>query len=93
MKYTNIYKAKKGLIRVIKSVEDGRIKEIRITGDFFMYPETALETLEKMLINVRDTKEDIKVAVDNFFKATRAQTPFVSEDDFVMAIAGEGNES
>lgn len=93
MKHLNVYKAQKGLIRVSKTVENGKIVEIRITGDFFIYPETALEILEKMLVNVKDTKEDIEIVVKNFFKSTNAQTPFVNDEDFVLAIAGEGNES
>ena len=44
-------KARKGLIRVklIVDEESRMIKDVRLTGDFFMYPEDALWSLESSL--------------------------------------------
>ncbi|HDD33830.1 MAG TPA: lipoate--protein ligase family protein [Thermofilaceae archaeon] len=47
-------KARKGLIRVrlIVDEESRVIKDVRLTGDFFMYPEDALWSLESSLRGV-----------------------------------------
>lgn len=42
------YKGEK-YVRVRVEVEDDRIKEIYIRGDFFCYPEEAIEVLERRL--------------------------------------------
>lgn len=34
-----IHKSKGGLIRSFVATENGRIKEINISGDFFLFPE------------------------------------------------------
>jgi hypothetical protein len=84
----NIYKAKKGLIRVTKRVENGVIIDVKITGDFFMYPEEYLLDLERRLRGVRDDKDAVEKAVSEFFRETGAITPFITEKDFVAAITG-----
>ena len=41
------------LIKVSLGVEDGRIVDIKVTGDFFMHPEEKIEELENTLTGVR----------------------------------------
>ena len=51
MKYKTIYKVEKGkMLRLSFDVEENKIKEIEIRGDFFLYPEEELENMEKFLI-------------------------------------------
>jgi len=88
MKIKNIYKAKKGLIRVDKDVIDGIITNIRITGDFFMYPEESLILLENRLKGVKDKRANIEAAVKSFYSDTGTISPFVTEEDFIEAITG-----
>ena len=40
------------LLRIDIKVEDNIIQKIKITGDFFMYPEEAITIIEKKLIGV-----------------------------------------
>ena len=42
MQLKGVYKAAK-LIKVKLNIENRKIKDIRITGDFFMYPEDAIK--------------------------------------------------
>jgi len=65
----NIYKAKKGLIRVTKRVENGVIIDVKITGDFFMYPEEYLLDLERRLRGVRDDKDAVEKTLDAIMNA------------------------
>ena len=91
MKVSNLYKAEKGLIRIHADVEDGRIRDIRITGDFFMTPEEAIASLEGMLKGRRFEAEDVGEAIEKFY-ATGAITPMISKEDFAKAVMGAKDE-
>jgi lipoate-protein ligase A len=81
------YKAPGGkLVRVRLKEEKGLIQSIEITGDFFLVPEESLGKLEKMLEDVPLREQELRLLVDRFFQATRAQGLGVSSDDFVRAI-------
>ena len=62
----NIYKTQK-LIRVMLEYDETEniINRIIITGDFFLYPEEALETLETGLIGTRLERKTLKQEIDN----------------------------
>ncbi|MDQ5863553.1 MAG: hypothetical protein M3263_01595 [Thermoproteota archaeon] len=44
---------------------ENTINRIIITGDFFLYPEEALETLETGLIGTRLERKTLKQVIDN----------------------------
>ncbi len=56
-----IYKAGK-LIRIKAEFEGEKIRKIRITGDFFLYPEEAIERIESSLkgLKISDVKEKLE---------------------------------
>jgi lipoate:protein ligase-like protein len=81
------YKAPGGkLVRVRLKEEQGMIRSVRITGDFFLVPEKSLGKLEKMLEDAPLRESELRLLVDRFFRATGAQGLGVSSDDFVKAI-------
>lgn len=88
----SIYKAPKGLIRVQLEIVDNIIKEAKITGDFFMIPETSLKLLETMLRDVPLIEEKIAEAVSEFY-SSGVITPMLGQDDMVKAIIGAKNGS
>ena len=49
---------------------ENTINRIIITGDFFLYPEEALETLETGLIGTRLERKTLKQEIDNFLDNT-----------------------
>jgi N-acetylglutamate synthase/N-acetylornithine aminotransferase len=65
----NVYKSQK-LIRIMLEYDEveNTINWITIAGDFFLYPEEALETLETGLIGTRLDREAIKQEIDNCLK-------------------------
>jgi hypothetical protein len=91
MKAIGIYKAEKGLIRVNAEIEEGVITKIRITGDFFMLPEKAVLSLEKLLEGRAFETQAISEALDAFY-AAGVETPCVTKEDFLNAIGGAKNE-
>jgi len=68
------------LLRVCLDVHAGAIAAIRITGDFFMHPEEAIETLEQMLVGVAWEESALRGAVRAFF-ATNVQVGGAAVDD------------
>ena len=74
------------LIRVRLAAERDQIRSIKITGDFFLVPEESLGKLETMLVDAPMRETELRVLVDRFFKATRAQSLGASSDDLVNAI-------
>jgi lipoate-protein ligase A len=81
------YKAPGGkLVRIRLKEEQGLIRSVKITGDFFLVPEESLGKLEKMLEDVPLKGAELRLLVDRFFRGTGAQGLGVAPDDFVKAI-------
>ncbi|MBC7219504.1 MAG: hypothetical protein H5T49_05190 [Hadesarchaea archaeon] len=86
MKYAE-FKAPKGVIKVELTLsEDNTLSRISLSGDFFIYPEEALEHLEKTLLGVKAEVESLMAAVKNFYQTTGAQTPLIGPEHWVEAI-------
>jgi lipoate-protein ligase A len=80
------FKAAKGLIRVSVRVEDGRIRDVVISGDFFMYPEDELWEMEKFLLGSRADRTEVLSGIRLFYEKTGVLTPGVTPEDFTEAI-------
>lgn len=80
------YKAAKGLIRVNVKVETDRIREVVISGDFFMYPEDGLWELEKLLVGSKADRAEVLSKIKVFYEKTKILTPGVIPEDFTEAI-------
>ena len=67
----NVYKSQK-LIRIALEYDEGEntINSITISGDFFLYPEEALEALEAQLIGTKLERDTHKQEIDNCLKNT-----------------------
>ena len=65
----NAYKSQK-LIRIMLEYNEteNTINWITIAGDFFLYPEEALEILEAALIGTKLDRESLRQEIDNFLK-------------------------
>jgi hypothetical protein len=65
----NVYKSQK-LIRVMLEYDEteNTINSITIAGDFFFYPEEALETLEADLIGTKLERDALKEEIDKYLK-------------------------
>ncbi len=85
MRYAE-FKAPKGVIKVELELTDDAISRISLSGDFFMYPEDALERLEQALAGVKAERESLLAAVQGFYSSTGAQTPMVGPEHWVEAI-------
>lgn len=83
----NVYKAKKLIKISLKYMDDSNvITSIRITGDFFLYPEEALDQLESSLIGTKIDRHSIKETIEN---ALQESEPFgFDSESLTDAILG-----
>ena len=61
------------------------IQSIKITGDFFMHPENAIEILENELINISFNHECVGRVVEAFFRSD-VEVLGASPEDFIYVI-------
>ena len=72
------HKAKGGLIKFDIEIENSKIKDLKITGDFFIYPEDSVLDLENKL-KAKTEKESIKT-IEEFLSNVKA--PGINLEDF-----------
>ena len=72
IKAHNIYKSKK-LIKISLEYTDSKIiSSIRITGDFFLYPEETLDQIEASLIGKKMDRNSIKETIEKCLSHSEA---------------------
>lgn len=79
------HKAKK-LIRTRAELMGNRILDIIFSGDFFMIPENALQTLESNLKGATLNREELMKRITQFYEKSQSKTPGIVPEDFVEAI-------
>ncbi len=72
------------LIKCTLELDEEKIKRIKITVDFFMYPEDAIEKLEKSLQGIQFDEEEISKKVKEALKDV--ELIGVAMEDFVDVI-------
>ena len=81
------YKSSGGkLLRLRLTEENGRIRSVQISGDFFLLPEDSLPRLEEMLEGVGLREAEVRTQVERFYETSRVQSLGVSSDDIVRAL-------
>jgi lipoate-protein ligase A len=72
IKAHNVYKSKK-LIKISLEYTDSKIiSSIRITGDFFLYPEETLDQIEESLIGTKMDRNSIKETIEKCLSHSEA---------------------
>ncbi len=76
------HKAQGGLIKMDVTIKNSTIRDLKITGDFFIYPEGALFDLERTLKG--KTEKDAVTVVENFLDGVKA--PGITLTDFKILL-------
>ncbi len=85
MKKSIDYKVKDGkLLRLDINIEGKKIKKIKITGDFFVYPEEGIEDIENILCGKRI--KEVEEVLKKIQKEKKIKFIGFSMKDLVFAI-------
>jgi len=89
-----VYKVRGGkLIKVHLTMENEKIKEIKIMGDFFLHPEETIEDIERTLEGCPLEERKLSLLIKKVLENKQAVSLGVSPEDFARCIimAGEKN--
>lgn len=84
-------RTQKGVIEVELDLQDSKISTIRITGDFFIYPEEALEKIEKNLLGLPLEQKELSNKITEIYRSEDISTPGITVDDWVEVILKTSN--
>ncbi len=84
-----VHKAKGGLVKSEVYVWENVIENVRIYGDFTLYPKEAILDLEEHLIGIPFEKPAIEKRVNDFFAKDGLDFPGVTTEDIVKSVYGE----
>jgi lipoate-protein ligase A len=82
----SMFKAPGGLIRVTAINEDGVLRDVHLSGDFFFYPAENLPKLESALNGISAQNEAVTQAIESFYAQNMVETPGVLPADFARAL-------
>jgi len=80
------HKSKGGLIRSFVKLDGNRIQDIEFSGDFFLFPETAIEKIAETLKGVYATSDSVLDAVRLAYDLEGIIAPGTVPEDFVTSI-------
>ncbi len=83
----NAIKSPGGLIRVTAVNDQGKLRDVHLSGDFFFFPQASLEDMEKALEGVPASQDEIAAAVQDFYTQFSIESPGVQPADFAKALA------
>ncbi|MFL7871736.1 MAG: lipoate protein ligase C-terminal domain-containing protein [Anaerolineales bacterium] len=82
----NMLKAPGGLIRVTAIKEDGYLREVHISGDFFIYPAEALPELEQALEGAPADVAALTERIAAFYQEQAIETPGINAEDIAAVF-------
>ncbi|MDO9098883.1 MAG: lipoate protein ligase C-terminal domain-containing protein [Candidatus Methanoperedens sp.] len=81
-----IHKSRGGLIRSFVATENGLIKDITISGDFFLFPEEALFKIIGHLKGAQANRENLQKIIEEIYEKENIQSPGTTPSDFTESI-------
>ena len=67
--------------------EDGILKDVHISGDFFFYPANELNSLEDALTDVVADEASLTEAIKKFYAENEIDSPGVQPADFAKVLS------
>lgn len=76
-----------GLIRITARFRSGRIDDLLISGDFTIFPRTAVRNIERALRGSSPDCEAIRVVLEEKYRVLSIQSPGIAPDHWAEAIS------
>jgi lipoate-protein ligase A len=73
-----------GLVRLTATNQEGRLADVHLSGDFFIYPQTSLAGLEQALEGTMLEREALEGVIGGFYSRQGVETPGITPE----ALAG-----
>jgi lipoate-protein ligase A len=80
-----MYKAQGGLIRADITMNEGRMEQVTLTGDFYCFPEEAMDRLETTLEG--QEIKDAETIIRRFYEENDIETPGINLDDWMQVLS------
>lgn len=80
------------LVRAMVEAENGVIRRVRLTGDFFIHPEDFIEVLEEALRGQVLDEEELADFIRRLVEAEKAVLLGVSPEDFAKCVVMAGEQ-
>jgi len=81
-----LYKTKGGLIRTAEEIENKKIKDVIVSGDFNLFPKDSLVEVEKGMKNKDFSREIIQKAIEKTYRQKKIESPGVEPEDITKTI-------
>ncbi|MBN1534954.1 MAG: biotin--protein ligase [Spirochaetes bacterium] len=78
------------LLRLYLTLEGDTIARVRITGDFFVYPEEAIETIEASLEGMKREEEELIRRIETLIRSRGIQLVGISAETIAIAVVMAG---
>ncbi|NPV57648.1 MAG: lipoate--protein ligase family protein [Anaerolineae bacterium] len=82
----NMLKTPGGLVRVTAVQDEGVLRDVHLSGDFFFYPAQDLPLLERKLEGVLAESQAITQAAADFYAEQQVESPGVQPEDFARVL-------
>lgn len=79
-----MHKAPGGLIRGEFEINNGRFADVSLSGDWFCYPEDAVNVLESNLVG--KPFEQARMTLEDFYAGQEVETPGIGIDDWMKVL-------
>ncbi len=86
MQKTVKHKVKNGKLLEIRIIYGEKIQELKILGDFFIYPDESLEIIEKELVGVRLNLNSIEEKINNTIKKNNIEMIGIDPRSIAISI-------
>ncbi|NHJ84141.1 MAG: hypothetical protein FK734_01680 [Asgard group archaeon] len=90
MKHAKL-RTQKGVIEVELDIDKNKFSHLKLTGDFFIYPEEAIDILEQNLIGLQVDKKEVRSKIQEIYDKYQLSTPGLTIDDWVEVIFQAAN--
>lgn len=77
-----------GLVHLTADKRDGRIYDVHLSGDFFIYPQHAVPELEKALEGAEFDLTALTMTIADFFKDHAIEAPGIAPEALAEAMVG-----
>ncbi|HEY9152265.1 MAG TPA: biotin/lipoate A/B protein ligase family protein, partial [Anaerolineales bacterium] len=82
----NMLKTPGGLVRITGIKDEGKLRDVHISGDFFFYPAESLPELERALNGAASDEQNVKSLVERFYAERSIESPGLQPADFAKAL-------